>query len=103
MNLAESAQILQRLVQYEIPALKKQIAKNDQAVVVGFFLTSYVSLQFSILFLPKLCMLFISGHGQEGERLFEAVRGWKEGLRERAREHGIEGLNFSTVTCKRIS
>lgn len=38
VNLAESAQILQRLVQYEIPALKKQIAKNDQAVVVGFLL-----------------------------------------------------------------
>ncbi|VDM49161.1 unnamed protein product [Toxocara canis] len=32
VNLAEAAQILQRLVQYEIPALKKQIAKCDQTV-----------------------------------------------------------------------
>uniref|UniRef100_A0A1I7XI38 IFT81_CH domain-containing protein n=1 Tax=Heterorhabditis bacteriophora TaxID=37862 RepID=A0A1I7XI38_HETBA len=30
--LAESAQILQRLVQYEIPGLKKQIAKIDQSL-----------------------------------------------------------------------
>ncbi|CAB3396694.1 unnamed protein product [Caenorhabditis bovis] len=30
--LAEAAQVLQRLVQYEIPALKRQIVKNDQAV-----------------------------------------------------------------------
>lgn len=32
VNLAEAAQMLQRLVQYEIPALKKQIAKCDQTV-----------------------------------------------------------------------
>ncbi|VDD95746.1 unnamed protein product [Enterobius vermicularis] len=31
--LAEAAQILQRLVQYDIPALKKQITKNDSTVV----------------------------------------------------------------------
>ncbi|CAI5451205.1 unnamed protein product [Caenorhabditis angaria] len=31
--LAEAAQTLQRLAQYEIPGLKRQIAKNDQAVV----------------------------------------------------------------------
>ncbi|KJH43534.1 hypothetical protein DICVIV_10445 [Dictyocaulus viviparus] len=31
--LAESAQILQRLVQYEIPSLKKQITKAEQALV----------------------------------------------------------------------
>ncbi|CAD6197636.1 unnamed protein product [Caenorhabditis auriculariae] len=30
--LAEGAQVLQRLVQYEIPGLKKQITKSDQAV-----------------------------------------------------------------------
>ncbi|CAI2352457.1 unnamed protein product [Caenorhabditis sp. 36 PRJEB53466] len=30
--LAEAAQTLQRLAQYEIPALKRQISKNDQAV-----------------------------------------------------------------------
>ncbi|EFP00734.1 hypothetical protein CRE_21118 [Caenorhabditis remanei] len=30
--LAEAAQTLQRLAQYEIPGLKKQISKNDQAV-----------------------------------------------------------------------
>uniref|UniRef100_A0A915BV85 CDK5RAP3-like protein n=2 Tax=Parascaris univalens TaxID=6257 RepID=A0A915BV85_PARUN len=32
VNLAEAAQTLQRLVQYEIPALKKQITKCDQTV-----------------------------------------------------------------------
>lgn len=32
VSLAEAAQILQRLVQYEIPGLKKQIAKCDQTV-----------------------------------------------------------------------
>ncbi|VDN07029.1 unnamed protein product, partial [Thelazia callipaeda] len=31
--LAEGAQILQRMVHYEIPALKKQISKNDQIIL----------------------------------------------------------------------
>lgn len=35
--LAEAAQILQRLVQYEIPALKKQIVKCNQGAEVGAF------------------------------------------------------------------
>ncbi|OZC07603.1 hypothetical protein X798_05398 [Onchocerca flexuosa] len=32
IHLAEAAQILQRMVQYEIPALKKQISKSDQTI-----------------------------------------------------------------------
>uniref|UniRef100_A0A0R3S3K6 CDK5 regulatory subunit-associated protein 3 n=1 Tax=Elaeophora elaphi TaxID=1147741 RepID=A0A0R3S3K6_9BILA len=32
IHLAEAAQILQRMVQYEIPALKKQISKCDQTI-----------------------------------------------------------------------
>ncbi|MCP9264569.1 CDK5 regulatory subunit-associated protein [Dirofilaria immitis] len=32
IHLAEAAQILQRMIQYEIPALKKQISKSDQTI-----------------------------------------------------------------------
>lgn len=32
--LAEAAQILQRLVQYELPVMKRQIAKAEQGVDV---------------------------------------------------------------------
>ncbi|KAL3985670.1 hypothetical protein ACH3XW_39565 [Acanthocheilonema viteae] len=33
IHLAEAAQILQRMIQYEIPALKKQISKCDQTII----------------------------------------------------------------------
>lgn len=36
IHLAEAAQILQRMIQYEIPALKKQISKSDQTITVLF-------------------------------------------------------------------
>lgn len=47
--LAEAAQTLQRLAQYEIPALKKLIAKNDQAVSVSQVILSQISLLFRML------------------------------------------------------
>ncbi len=39
LYLAEAAQILQRLIQYEIPGIRKQMARCDAAIEVRPFCT----------------------------------------------------------------
>lgn len=67
VHLAEAAQILQRMVQYEVPALKKQISKYDQTITVMFCYFSVVVVHITIFYNLKLL-----GLCEKGKRLWKA-------------------------------